>query len=344
MVRKRVLFCFYPAPIRFNHGVALLSRLCKDAGIDVELCMLDTLSRFQRVITSKPFDLVGFSCSVKKDFLLCEPFIELALMHGNKVALGGTFFRRNNPNVFDGRCLICRGEGELLPQYLLHADTTIFDKQYIHQNIETLPLPDYDLGMVYDGDIPRFNPGKMLPYYSSRGCPGHCSFCDVRHQNGNLIRIRRKVDSELPDLIRKHRPDLVFLGDETAPYYDREWRESWKDFRHPFYAYIRADITEEQLLWMINRGMAGCAFGVESGDEQYRNEVLMKGLSDKDIYRTVEILKKHDLHFVHFYMQGTKGETFMTRKKTSEMSKHLGGFGMTFSYTHIEHDQQGGLL
>jgi radical SAM superfamily enzyme YgiQ (UPF0313 family) len=337
MVAKRVLFCFYPAPIHYNHGIALLSRLCKNAGIEVDLLMLDTLPQFQRVIVSKQYDLIGFSCSVKKDFALCESYIELALMHGNQVALGGTFFRRNNPSVFDGRCLICRGEGELLPQYLLDGDTTIFDSRYIHPNIENLPLPDYNMGMIYDGDIPRFDPGRMLPYYSSRGCPGQCSFCDVQHQNGNRIRIRRKIESELPELIWKHKPELVFLGDETAPYYDKGWRDSWGDFRYPFYAYIRADITESDLLWMIDRGMVGCAFGVESGDELYRNEVLKKGLNDEDIHRTVGILRKHGLHYVHFYMQNTKGETFMTRKKTYEMSKGLGGFGMIFGYTEIQH-------
>jgi radical SAM superfamily enzyme YgiQ (UPF0313 family) len=340
---KRVLFCFYPAPIHYNHGIALLSRLCKDAGIEVDLCMLDTLPGFQQVIVSKQYDLIGFSCSVKKDFALCEPHIELALLHGNQVALGGTFFRRNNPSVFDGRCLICRGEGELLPQYLLDSDTTIFDSRYIHPDIESLPLPDYDMGMVYDGDIPKFMPGRMLPYYSSRGCPGQCSFCDVRHQNGNRIRIRRRAGSELQTLTMRYKPDLVFLGDETAPYYDTGWRDSWGNFRYPFYAYIRADITEMQLKWMIDRGMVGCAFGIESGDEKYRNDVLKKQLSDHEIYRAVDILKRNNLHYVHFYMQGTKEETMLTRKKTYEMSKQLGGFGMVFNYTEIVHGTAGGV-
>ncbi|MFZ4856134.1 MAG: B12-binding domain-containing radical SAM protein [Desulfuromonadaceae bacterium] len=342
MVSKRVLFCFYPAPIHYNYGIALLSRLCKDAGISVSLLMLDTLAEFQRVIVAGQHDLIAFSCTLNRDFKLCESFIELALLHGKKVALGGTFFRRNNPSVFDGRCLICRGEGELLPHYLLSDDTTIFDKQYIHPDIESLPLPDYNLEMRFDGDIPKFARRSMIAYSSSRGCPGQCSFCDVQHQNGNRIRIRRKIETDLQYLTGRYTPEMVFMVDETLPYYDDDWRKSWGDFRYPFAAYIRADILESELLWLIDRGMVGCAFGVESGDEVYRNNVLHKGLLDSDIYRTTRILKQHGKHYIHFYMQGTKGETFLSRKKTYEMSKNLGGFGMIFNYTHIEHNTYGG--
>jgi anaerobic magnesium-protoporphyrin IX monomethyl ester cyclase len=334
---KRVLFCFYAIPLHYNHGVALLSRLCKDRGIEVDLLILDNLPGFQRQITQNQYDLVCFSVSILKDFNLCESYIELSLLHGQKTALGGTFFRRNNPSIFDGRTLICRGEGELLPEYILNGDETIFRSRYLCPDIATLPLPDYSIGMVYDGDIPQFKPRTMLPYYSSRGCVGECSFCDVRHQNGDMIRIRRKVEQDLEWLTAIYKPEMVFMGDETIPYHDGEWRRSWGDFRYPFYCYIRADIPEETLLWLIDRGMVGCAFGVESGNEQYRNEVLKKNLTDEQIFRTAGILDKHNLHYVHFYMTGTKGETFEIMRETELFTKKMGGKAILFNYTDVVH-------
>jgi radical SAM superfamily enzyme YgiQ (UPF0313 family) len=333
---KKVLFCFMPIPVNWNNGIAVLSSLCKARGIETELYRLQYFNDFVEHIRGKEYDLICFSFVIGIDFNRSCRFVDAALMFGFKVALGGTYLRRNTPNQFDGRCLICRGEGELLPDYILNGDTTIFDTQYIHPDIEDLPLPDYDLfkDTPYDREIPGFNGGYTIPYYSSRGCPWKCSFCEVNHQTGT-VRIRRTVEKDLRHIIDTYHPDTLFLGDETTPYYDKGWRESWGELRFPFFAYIRADIKEDQLLWMIDRGMKGCAFGVESGDEEYRNKELGKNLSDDQIYRTVALLKKHNVHFVHFYMAGTKNETNRIKMSTYKMSRALGGEPIIFDYANL---------
>ncbi len=334
---KRVLFCFEARPLNYNHGVALLSRICKDAGIHVDVLVISELPKFKEYLVGKHYDHIGFSCVALKDYTDSIPFIEYAVEQGFTVSLGGTYFRRDVPTKFDDLCLICRGEGELLPQFILHGDRTIFDTQYVALDLDALPLPDYDLPeMVYDGDIPKLDPGKMIPYYSSRGCIGKCSFCEVQHQTGK-VRIRRKVKEDLSALADKYCPDMFFMGDELLPYYDDEWCKSWGDFRHPFYCYIRADITEERLLWLIDRGMVGCAFGVESGDETYRNEVLGKGLLDSEIFRTAKILREYGKHFVHFYMLGTEKETFAIKAKTNRFKESLGGVPIVFGFTKISY-------
>jgi radical SAM superfamily enzyme YgiQ (UPF0313 family) len=336
---KRILLCFYAAPVHYNHGTALLSRLCRDAGIEVDVAMPEDMVVFQSQIKSKRYDLIGFSCVIERDYMLCKPYIELALNYST-VALGGPFFRRNNPNEFGGRCLICRGEGELLPDFILRGDDTIFKTRYVHPDIKSLPLPYFGPPMVFDREIPGFAPRRMVPYYSSRGCFGKCNFCDVRHQTG-IFRIRRRVKEDLAFLAEKHKPEMFFIGDETIPYHDADWRESWGDFKFPFFAYIRADIPEILLSWLIDRKMVACAFGVESGDEKYRNEVLGKNLMDKDVYRTAEILKKAGVHFVHFYMCGTKQETNELRYKTIQFMNGIGGgMPLLFNYRETIHDSR----
>lgn len=332
---KRVLFCFEARPLTYNHGVALLSALCRDSGILVDVLVISELNRFKSYLAGKHYDLVGFSCVALKDYQDCIPFIEASVAMGYTVALGGTYFRRNVVTQFDGSdVLICRGEGELLPQFILHGDRTIFDTRYLHSDLESLPLPELEAPMVYDGDIPDLDPGKMVPYYSSRGCIGQCTFCEVRHQSG-VIRIRRRVEEDLTYLVGKYEPDMIFMGDELLPYYDDEWCDSWGHFHYPFYCYIRADISEERLLWLIDRGMVGCAFGVESGDEAYRNEVLGKNLMDRDVIRTSRILREHKRHFVHFYMTNTEKETFELKVKTDRFKDTLGGIPIVFDFTKI---------
>ena len=52
--------------------------------------------------------------------------------------------------------------------------------------------------------------------------------------------------------------------------------------------------------WLIDRGLIGCAFGVESGDERYRNDVLRKGLTDEALWRTVAALNAAGVWFMPY--------------------------------------------
>ncbi len=331
----KVLFCFYPLYVWYNHGIALLSSLCKTRGIDVSLHLLDDFKAFSERLQSEKYDYIGFSCVTVHDYQKSVPFISMAKSSGFKTMLGGVYARQllvNNPDVD----FLCRGEGENLPDFLLSGDRSVFDGIQKCSDLNSLPLPDYDLfdNIPFERGFPFLKDKKILPYYSSRGCPYRCSFCLTQLQSRNM-RFRCKVEDDLTEIRDKYAPDLFFIGDELLPYYNRRWRESWGDFSYPFIAYIRADIKPDHLQWLIDRGMEACAFGVESGDEKYRNEVLKKDLSDSDLYRTVAELNRNDIPFIPFYMEKTPQETFLIRQKTYRMSKDLGGYPMVFEYEHL---------
>ena len=299
MAVKKILFCFYPLFVHYNHGIALLSRLCKDRGIETSLYILDTVSKFRGHLNENEYDYIGFSCCVEKDFEASAPFIHAAKETGKPVLLGGVYIRRGKhgdspystaPFHSAGKLgqspplYVCRGEGETLPDFILNGDDRLFTEKLLCDDIGSLPLPDYGLfrNIPFDRKISFLDGKKVLPYYSSRGCPFHCSFCEVQAQPRG-VRIRERVEEDLSALARLYKPDIFFIGDELLPYYSEGWRRAWGDFHYPFTAYIRADISEMQLRWLHGRGLAGCAFGIESGDEKYRNEVLKKGLYDRDI-------------------------------------------------------------
>ncbi|MFH0887056.1 MAG: radical SAM protein, partial [bacterium] len=168
----------------------------------------------------------------------------------------------------------------------------------------------------------------------SRGCPYRCSFCQVTMQP-DVVRIRTKVDDDLTYLISNYNPGFIHFVDELIPYYDDKWRDSWGRFKHPFIAYIRADIPEKWLIWLKDRGLSGCFFGVESGNEDYRNKVLGKNLLDKDIIRTVALLKEMEIPFMASYMRGTPGESWEMQAQTMALSKILGGYPVFYQYEKI---------
>lgn len=337
MAVKRILFTFYPLFVHYNHGVALLSALCKGRGIETSLYMLDQVERFSDYVQQNRFDYVSFSCVTVHDYKRALPFMHEAKRSGCIVLLGGVYVKRGLP--LDAPAdFICYGEGETLPDFILDGDDRLFKEALVTPDLDALPLPDYELfsGITFDKKFPYSleKEIKMLPYHSARGCYAQCSFCEIQGQRGG-VRVRHKAKDDLALITEKYSPDLIYLCDELAPYYDAAWRASWGNFTYPFTCLIRADISEERLRWLCDHGMVGCGFGVESGDERYRNEVLRKGLLDSDIYRTVELLNKLGVYYAPYFITNTPGETFAIKAKTYKMAETLGGFSAIAEYENL---------
>lgn len=332
----KVLFAFYPLYIRYNHGLALLSRLCKDQGIDVDLCLLNDYEAFGKCIQSGRYDHICISCVCRADYEKAIPFAALAKANGHRVLLGGTWAPMM-PEGIDSFPPICRGDGETLPDFFLDGNDSLFRKQMFCADLNNLPLPDYDLFKDYpfERGYGVLEGKTQLPYFSSRGCPYRCTFCLTRHQ-APIVRIRTKVQEDLDELVGRYHPDIIFMGDALIPYYSKAWRDSWCEFRHPFFAYIHAGIEPEILDWLIDRGLMSCLFGIESGDERFRNDVLKKNLTDDQLFKTVETLRKHNIPYAPFYITGMPGESFALKARTYRMMEDVGGLPVMNQYEPLE--------
>jgi len=332
----KILFSFFPLFVKYNHGIALLSALCKEKGIETDLYVLDEPDKFRKYLRNSDANCVGFSCVTEHDYLKSLPFMEVA--HEEKATMLGGIYPQRVHDIEAPVDLVCRGEGETLPDFLLNGDNTLFENNMVYPDLNKLPLPDYELfeNIPFKrSQLPVMKDKKILPYYSSRGCPYHCSFCEVQYQPKG-IRVRYNVENDISYLVDRYQPDIVFMGDTLLPYYDYNWRESWgNDITLPFVAYIRADIPKDTLSWLIEHGMIACAFGIESGNESYRNDVLNKQLFDTDIFRTVEILNKNNVEFAPFYMTDTPGETFTLKAQTYKMADKIGGYPVFFKYEEL---------
>jgi anaerobic magnesium-protoporphyrin IX monomethyl ester cyclase len=335
MAELTVPLVFYPLAVRYNAGLALLASILRARGIESDLCLLSSESEFLRRLVAWNSPVVCFSAVTETDYRRSLPYMRLAHDHGKLVLLGGTWTGLGRP-VPDYVDLVCRGDGETLADYFLEADDRLFRELMVTRDLNALPVPDYEMwrDIPFDRGLPETDGKKCLPYLSSRGCPYPCTFCQIRQQPAGM-RIRTKVAEDLTDLTARYRPDLWFFGDALLPYHSATWRKSWGRFRHPFVAYIRADASPEALGWLVDRGLTGCAFGIESGDEDYRNRVLRKGLTDAAIWRTVEILRANGVWFIPYFMHGTPGETMAIRTKTAAMARAIGPYAMTWQYEEL---------
>jgi radical SAM superfamily enzyme YgiQ (UPF0313 family) len=335
MAVTKILFAFYPIYVSYNHGIAVLSSLCRKCGIDVDVYLLDNVDKFNTYINENEFSHIAFSCVTKYDYLLSLPFMQVASDGGRTTMLGGVF-PRLPVQLHAPVDIICRGEGEMLPLFLLEQYTGLFRSQELYPDLNRLPMPDYELfqDIAYDRVLPFDLAVPALPYSSSRGCAFRCNFCAVSLQPAG-VRIRTKVEEDLKLLTDKYNPGVIHFLDELIPYYNEEWRESWGDFQFPFVSYIRADITEKQLRWLKDKGLAGCFFGIESGSEEYRNKVLGKNLTNKQIYNTVEQLKEMGVPYMASYMRGMPGETWEMQADTLELADTVSGYSIFYAYENL---------
>ena len=335
VISKSILFCFVPLFVDFNHGIALLSAICKNHDIETDLILLSDMAAFTEKIESGTYNFIGFSCTTVHDYNQSVPFMVEAFKRGFKVLVGGVYIQRARPRLKFAK--VCTGDGEYLPLFINYGTEDVLDS-YICEDLNILPLPDYDLfeGIPYNREVtwlPRET--SFLPYYSSRGCPFRCKFCEVHFQQPVQQRIRYKVGEDLSQLLPRYSPDVVVLGDALPPYYDTKWRDSWEGMSLPFVSYLRADIKESELRWLHDRGLAGCFFGIESGNEAYRNQVLGKNLHDKDILRTVSVLNEMGVPFMAAYMRGTPDETWELQGETAKFMETVGGHPVVYHYESL---------
>jgi radical SAM superfamily enzyme YgiQ (UPF0313 family) len=328
---KKITFAFWPLYVHWSNAVAQLSAVCKKRGIEVDVVMLDAYP--DPADFAPGSDLVGFSCVTAHDYRKCIPYMRRAKKLGKTVLLGGVWASLGH-EVDCCVDLVCRGDGEGLPDFILEGDETIFQKACVTKDLNAIPLMDYGLPMVFDRLVPPFGTDPALIYVSSRGCPNCCIFCQIQWQHPGQ-RIRTTVAKDLRKLTKIHKPAGIYFGDALLPYGSKAWRDSWGDFRYPFTGYIRADIQPAELEWLIDRGMMGCAFGIETGDEWYRNQILAKGITDAQIYETVKRLKTHNIWFMSFFMAGLPSETWTMLTRSAKMIRAIGGETAIWKYEDL---------
>jgi radical SAM superfamily enzyme YgiQ (UPF0313 family) len=197
-----------------------------------------------------------------------------------------------------------------------------------------MPDMSHVTGFEFHRGYPFLQGAKIIPYQTARGCPNRCSFCEVQFQPKG-VRMKHTIKEDLTALNMVYHPNLFFLMDELPPYYSAEWRAQWKHVYLPFQCYIRADIEPDHLRFLIDHGLKVAAFGVESGDERFRNEVLKKDLTDLQLFRTVKTLREHSVAYLPFYINGAPGETAKDKEATRDMIKKVGGYPAIWEYQDL---------
>ncbi len=293
-------------------------------------------------LTGMHKEVLGIASVIKKDFPHC------------KILLGGihpTLF----PQVINDSSVdfICRGEGEWPTCDLLGAidsGATSFDipniswknKGNVCHNemrplvdpLDSLPLPDYS---IYS-DVPAIAGDTYPIVFTTRGCPFSCTYCHNSNQReiyagkGKYVRSPsvERILVEVEEAIFNYpKTRAVFLAADTFGH-DMGWlRELLKNYHSkfdvPYTCLIRPEFINKELAELLEE--TNChmiAFGVESGSDRIKRELLNRNYTNNQIVQAANLLKQHKINFRTYNIIGLPSETRDEMISTLKLNMDIG--------------------
>ncbi len=334
-------------------GVMCLSAYAKSRGHQCDILIASEEKRhfWDKVIEYKP-DVVGFSAMTGSHIPYLKMADKVKEILGVPTIFGGphpTFF----PEVVQHRSIdaIVRGEGEeALVDFLNALDR---GEDYAHiPNVWTIKngslvqndvrggqnaldeYPPADRSIYYKYKYLRDYPTK--PFITGRGCPYLCSFCFNREFNqmyrGKMKILRRsspeKVMAEIDDCRSKYPLKKIFFNDDIF-IMQKDWLEEFaplykKEIGLPYACNVRANLVDEERVRLLKE--SGCylvMWGIESGVESRRREILHKNISDQQIRQAAELFRRYDIKMKSFNIMGSPGETLDEAVQTIKLNAEI---------------------
>ncbi|MCK5493748.1 MAG: B12-binding domain-containing radical SAM protein, partial [Candidatus Omnitrophica bacterium] len=350
-------------------GIMGISSYLKMHGHDVRLTLLseyakvDDLLKF--IIRINP-DFVGFSVMTSQVNVFRGISKVIKEQTRFKIIWGGahcTFMPEEvikNENVD----IICLGEGE---EALLMLMNKIDDDQdysevpnlwvkkkdgwvknslrSLETNLDKYPFPDRNL---YYNNYPFLGNFTLKRILTQRGCPCDCNFCfnplfkDLYKLKVNPVR-RHSVEyiiDEIKTLINKYPTKSIHFSDDNFSC-DKKWVMDFlpkykREINLPFTCNISvANIDEDIIINLKELGCNGVSFGIESGIEDVRMNLLNKKIPDKVFIKTSQLLRKHNLKFIVNLLLCLPNETIDEAVNSVRFAASLKPFGVKTSILKI---------
>ncbi len=345
--RLNVLFVFpnidgtYEESYAF--GLAAIVSITKESGYNPKVVYVNTRSEYQDVLneiaTFKP-QVVGFS-SVSSQFYFVNELAAIIKKNDPHIitVCGGVHSTINPACIMESKDLdgVFVGEAdhafveflEKVENKCDYKDTDNFaysenGKLVVNKlkplitNLDILPFPDKELS-PYKEYVERSN---FSPFYFTRGCPYLCSYCSNHaiaeayglQRNNPRYRSPELCVSEIEEVINKSPTKLIYIGDDTFGL-NRKWRKKFlAEYKSrisiEFICLLRVDVVSEEFIQDLKE--AGCCriqFGIESGNDYVRRDIMRRKMSNKQIIKAFDIVHRYGIKTNAINIIGVPGET-----------------------------------
>lgn len=204
-------------------------------------------------------------------------------------------------------------------------------------DLKKLPFKDYDIF-----DFQRIIDAKngWVGLMASRGCPFSCTYCfnhqmvshyrkDLNCSFKELNYIRhfdiKQIIAEIEYLLGNYKDIKMFIfDDDLFTFYRKYVVEFCRDYKKicsiPFVVNAHVGFfDEERARHLAEANCKIVKFGVESGSERIRKQVLQRHMKNKKIVRAIRTAHEFGLHTSVFLMIGLPDETYEDVMDTIEL-------------------------
>jgi radical SAM superfamily enzyme YgiQ (UPF0313 family) len=205
------------------------------------------------------------------------------------------------------------------------------------ENIDDLPIPDYDLWEDIDK---YFYFVGQLWLMGTRGCPFKCTNCSeepmsralpgrrfrVRNPRGYVEEIKYQWLKYKDRGFRMAHPfDAVFTANEKwVKEFCDEYKNQGLTDKLPFSVFTHgATSQEEKIRSLAEAGCREVRIGIESGNERVRNEVYGKHTTNEQIREAFRNFRKYNIIVIAYNMLGGPTETRDILWETYNFNKEL---------------------
>ncbi len=334
-------------------GILSLTAHLKHAGLKSDVVIKSLEKNPIRTIKRLNPSIVGISVlSTEHNWLIHATQAVRSAMPHVKIIVGGihAIFYPEEILSTTSADLVCHSEGEdvLLnvikelnksnPSWYSIPGISYRDSLGVIHTNERATLVQFDDKIVEDRAIyyDRYPPlanDIVHRFFSSRGCPYRCSFCynssiqDLFVGKGTYVR-QKSVEhfiQEIDSQYTKYSIRSVFFYDDLFTF-DKKWLKRFLEIYKikiniPFMCTTRADLIDEDTSRMLAE--AGCrtaSFGIETGNYQIRKNILKKDISDEQIIRCGNLLRKYSIWTQTSNMFCLPNETLEDAYKTVELN------------------------
>lgn len=188
---------------------------------------------------------------------------------------------------------------------------------------------------------------RALSMETYRGCPYKCTYCNSPSTRdmaktfdlGNFMRRKdaATIKKDLDYYIEHIDPDLVLFLDDSflarPPKEIFEFCEMWKEYKIPFWFNTRIENCKKEYLDALKEaGVYRMTFGLESGNEEYRKNVLKRPISNKVYEEYFEIINNSDIPYSLNIIIGMPYETREMVMDTARLIRTARGYdGLTIA-------------
>lgn len=345
-------------PSMFPLGLGYVAASLKSAGHEVTVVDLNGNRsngslELKEQLTKNSFGLIGITGIITQYKKIKElgNFIK-SLAPDTLLVIGGAG-PTSIPSLFLNNChsdIICIGEGEETIKNLAYcvenghnlkecngiafkteSDEIHFTpKRMPIEDINSIPYPAWELFRYSDvymnNFLFKFDRPKGMSIFSTRGCPGHCSYCMCNFGHRLRMRSAENVFKEIESLISGYGIKHIHFLDDTFITSNKRIYDICNGFQNYFpeitwSANARANLVNPDVLkYMAKSGCISLAYGIESGSPTIL-KTMKKGITIEQASDAIKWTRESGINLVTYFMIGMIGETPETIKETVEFCK-----------------------